>query len=338
MTGCCHPISWLVMRFGVSWAHARQQLRWARALRHMPATARAWEAGEVSSSAVRVLLGAREADAEAFGRCEGELVRAAQIHSVRDLCRVVAYWRLLVEAEGGRQAQDRRFHRRGLYASMSLHGMVRVDGELDPETGESLLTALRAVCDHQVRSAEQGELRTPAQSRADALGEICRQWLDMGNRPTVAGERPHVTLTVDLQALRGLKAGSTELEHTGPVAAEVGRRLVCDASITRVVMAGASEPLDVGRRTPVVSPAIRRGVIVRDAHCRFPSCDRPQGWCEAHHLVHWADGGATSLQNLLLLCRPHHRLVHQGFRLQMDDGHPVFRRPDGSVIEDRAPP
>jgi predicted restriction endonuclease len=103
-------------------------------------------------------------------------------------------------------------------------------------------------------------------------------------------------------------------------------------------MAGASEPLDVGRRTPVVSPAIRRAVIVRDAHCRFPGCDRPQSWCDAHHAVHWADGGPTSLQNLVLLCRAHHRLVHQGFGLDMDDGHPVFRRPDGSVIEDRGPP
>jgi hypothetical protein len=203
--GMLSAASWLVMRFGLGWAHARERLRWARALRHMPDIARAWEAGEVSSCAVRVLVGAREVDAEAFGRCEADLLRAAQIHPVRDLQRVVAYWRLLVDAEDDRQGGDRRFQRRGLHASTTLQGMVRIDGTLDPETGESLLTALRAACDVQVRSGEGIDERTPAQRRADGLGEICRQWLDMGDRPTVSGERPHVTLTMDLDALRDLQ-------------------------------------------------------------------------------------------------------------------------------------
>ncbi|HZB03809.1 MAG TPA: HNH endonuclease signature motif containing protein, partial [Actinomycetota bacterium] len=110
--------------------------------------------------------------------------------------------------------------------------------------------------------------------------------------------------------------------------------------IRRVVMAGRSEPLDVGRRTPVVSPGMRRAVIVRDRRCRFPGCDRPHPWCDAHHVVHWADGGPTPLPNLLLLCRRHRRMVYQrgGFGLELVGGRPVFRRPDGSVLEDRAPP
>ena len=100
------------------------------------------------------------------------------------------------------------------------------------------------------------------------------------------------------------------------------------------------EPLDIGRRTPVIPPAMRRAVIVRDRHCRFPGCDRPQPWCDAHHVVHWADGGPTAVRNLLLLCRRHHRKVHErgGFRLELLDGRPAFRRPDGSLLEDRAPP
>jgi hypothetical protein len=108
----------------------------------------------------------------------------------------------------------------------------------------------------------------------------------------------------------------------------------------RVVMAGASEPLDVGRRTPVVPPAMRRAVIVRDRVCRFPGCDRPHTWCDAHHVVHWADGGPTAVPNLVLLCRRHHRMVHRrgGFTLELLEGRPVFRRPDGSMLEDRAPP
>ncbi len=116
--------------------------------------------------------------------------------------------------------------------------------------------------------------------------------------------------------------------------------MACDASITRVVMAGPSEPLDVGRRTPVVSAGLRRVVVLRDQGCRFPTCTRPHAWTDVHHIVHWADGGETSPHNLLLLCRPHHRLVHEGgFRLELMNGKPLFRRPDGSVLEDgRAPP
>lgn len=105
-------------------------------------------------------------------------------------------------------------------------------------------------------------------------------------------------------------------------------------------MRGRSEPLDVGRRTPVVPPAVRRAVIVRDRTCRFPGCDRPHAWCDAHHVEHWADGGPTALRNLVLLCRRHHRMVHApgGFGLRIEEGTSVFRRPDGSMLEDRAPP
>ena len=81
-------------------------------------------------------------------------------------------------------------------------------------------------------------------------------------------------------------------------------------------------------------------MTVRDADCRFPSCDRPHAWCDAHHIVHWADGGATALDNLVLLCRRHHRMVHgsRGFRVVMADGAPRFLRADGTTIDDRGPP
>jgi hypothetical protein len=117
------------------------------------------------------------------------------------------------------------------------------------------------------------------------------------------------------------------------------RRLACDASVTRIVLGPRSEPLDVGRRTAVVTGALRRALIARDRACRFPGCDRHHGWCDAHHVRHWADGGATGLHNLVLLCRRHHRAIHEGgFGLGMEGTHPVFRRPDGSILEDRAPP
>jgi hypothetical protein len=82
------------------------------------------------------------------------------------------------------------------------------------------------------------------------------------------------------------------------------------------------QPLDVGRSTRVVQPAQRSALAVRDRGCVFPGCERPLAWCDAHHLEHWVDGGPTDLANLALLCRAHHRTVHEG-------GWQLTRGPDG---------
>jgi hypothetical protein len=331
--------SWLAARFKVGAAEARAQAHVARALGDMPAVRRALEDGDVSMAAARVLARAYEVDASAFAPAEGQLVEAARIHSVVDLGRVVSFWCACVEQERSTDGEGGLRASRRLHASATLGGMVRVDGDLDPEAGETLLTALGAVMDAEARSGQADE-RTPAQRRADALHEICRQWLDRRDRPTVAGERPHLTVTVDAGVLTDPSGGAAELDHGGAIDGRAARRLACDASVLRVVMRGPSEPLDVGRRTPVVPPAMRRAVIVRDRHCRFPGCDRRHTWCDAHHVVHWADGGVTAVRNLVLLCRRHHRVVHEGgrFLIEMDGGRPVFRRSDGGVFEDRSPP
>jgi hypothetical protein len=302
----------------------------------------ALEAGEISMSAVRVLADAQGAEPGAFGTGGAQLVEAARMHSVAALQRVVAFWRDRVARDAARDDVGAMRARRRFHASVSLGGMVRVDGDLDPENGESLIVALRAVMDADARSGDR-EDRTPGQRRADAMGEICRQWLDGSDRPRVAGERPHLTVTVDSHELAASGPSAIgELDHTGPARAGLVRQVACDASVQRVVMGPGSEPLDVGRRTPVVPAAMRRAVIVRDRHCRFPGCDRPQTWCDAHHIEHWADGGSTTLANLLLLCRRHHGMVHRhgGFALDLIDGRPIFRHPDGTELEaaGRAPP
>jgi Domain of unknown function (DUF222)/HNH endonuclease len=289
--------------------------------------------GRVSLGAVSLLAKARQVDPEAFARAESVLVEAARVHPVGELERVLGHWRHRVESE--RLELDTVRDGRRLHASVTFGGMVRIDGDLDPDTGESLLTALRAVLDGEARQSED-DGRSPAQRRADAFGEICRGWLDGARRPSIAGDKPHVTVTVDVKELVG--GGTGELEHAGPIAAAALRRLACDASVIRVVMAGRSQPLDVGRRTPVVPPALRPALIVRDAGCRFPGCERRHSWCDAHHVVHWADGGPTAISNLMLLCRRHHRAIHEGFRVVMVAGQPEFFRPDGSALANRAPP
>ena len=368
---------WLAATHRMTWGSARTWVQVARALEQMPRTRAALESGDVSLGAVRLLVEARAVHPEAFETAEATLVEAARIHPVGELRRVVACWQDRVEAEQ-EQGVDPRSARRRLHASVSFGGMVRVDGDLDPLTGESLLTALGAVLDAEVRARGAGGVpdeRTPAQRRADGLGEICRQWLDRTDRPSVGGERPHLTVTVPVEVLAGGpvpglgggagiqtgmgtgtgtgtgaglgaglgagagRSGSAELDHAGPVLPELARQFACDASVMRVVLGPGSEPLDVGRRTPVVSPAIRRAVILRDRHCRFPGCDRRPAWCDVHHVDHWAAGGRTAMGNLLLLCRRHHGLVHRrGFGLAIEGGAPVFRRQDGSVLADRGPP
>jgi len=105
------------------------------------------------------------------------------------------------------------------------------------------------------RNGSGDDDRTPPQRRAGALHEICRQWLGLADRPTMAGERPHMTVTIDARALDHASSGAGDLDHVGAVDVAVAHRLSCDASLMRAVMAGRSQPLDVGRRTPVVSPA-----------------------------------------------------------------------------------
>jgi hypothetical protein len=352
--------SWLAQRFRKSWSEASRLVRGSRALVRMPATHRALVGGEITPCALVALASARQADPQAFEQAEGYLVEAARNLSISDLRRVTARWRQAAEDARVIDPSRRGENPALLALSPTLAGRVHIDGDLDPEAGQTVITAVSAMADAQVRTPGE-DARTPAQRRAEALVEICRQWLEGACRPLVGGERPHITVIVDLATLEarppasgsprvglpfpgsgvagsGIPGSGAELEDVGPIPAEAARRLACDASVHRVITNGASEPLDVGRRTQVVPVAIRRAVVVRDRGCRFPGCDRPPGWCEAHHVVHWAKGGPTSLSNLVLVCRRHHRLVHHGFGLEMVDGRPRFSRPDGTVLEERGPP
>lgn len=129
-------------------------------------------------------------------------------------------------------------------------------------------------------------------------------------------------MTVDVNVLAGRAGGRCELAVTGPILPEAARRIACDAGVSRIITRGASEILDVGRRTRVVRPVLRRALELRDGGCTHPGCDRPPQWCDAHHIVDWADGGETSLANLRLLCRRHHRMEHGRRRAPAARGSP----------------
>jgi len=99
------------------------------------------------------------------------------------------------------------------------------------------------------------------------------------------------------------------------------QRIACDSTVARVLLSPESVVMDVGRSRRVVDGALRKALAVRDKHCRWPGCERPASWCDGHHLVHWVEGGETNLDNCVLLCKRHHRMVHEGgWKLIRADG------------------
>ena len=173
------------------------------------------------------------------------------------------------------------------------------------------------------------------QQQADALAVVAEAALHHGINPGAPGERDQVVIHVDAGVLADADApGQSVLEGGTRVPAGTSQRWACDAS--RVVMRHDAEGriTEVGTRTRTIPPALRRALHHRDKGCRFPGCGRPFG--EGHHIQHWANGGPTTLSNLALLCRRHHRAVHEeGFQVErLADGELCFRRPDGRPLPD----
>ena len=177
------------------------------------------------------------------------------------------------------------------------------------------------------------------QQQADALALVAEAALHHGINPGAPGDRYQVVVHVDAAVLADADAaGQSVLEGGARVPAGTSQRLACDAS--RVVMRHDAEGriIEVGARTRTIPPALRRALHHRDKGCRFPGCGRPFG--KGHHIQHWANGGPTTLSNLAMLCRRHHRAVHEE-RFQIErlaDGELCFRRPDGRVLPDVPPP
>jgi hypothetical protein len=228
---------------------------------------------------------------------------------------VIAVGRKLMSVVGADRSLERNEVALKTMSSLRLsaleNGMLAISGRLDPEAGAVLSAALDPLSAPNPSDADGGrDLRPADRRRAEALVEVCRRAAAAGGAAP-ATTKAQVVVLIDHERLtdpvRG--AGFTlagEVLSPGTV-----RRLACDASIIPMVLGGQSEPMDVGRAKRLVTPAMLAALWVRDKRCTFPGCGRPPLWCEAHHVLHWADGGRTCLLNLTLLCQYHHTYVHQ---------------------------
>jgi hypothetical protein len=280
----------------------------------MPETAAAFAAGDIGVMRVRGLVGAREAAPECFAAAEAMLVGQARGLEARDFAAAVEMWRHRVAPAVTATEERDRFERRRLSITDSFDGMVHLEGDLDPVSGEVIITAIGSLAGPANRDGGDG--RTPTQRRVDAITEICRNHLDSGEAPVAGGQKPHLHVIVDYQTLYGEAPGGGEVGDRrviGPAAIEF---FACDTIACRVVTNG-SHILDMGRQVRTATPAQLRALAIRDGGCVVPGCGRPPSWCDAHHLLLWVEGGLTNIDEMRLLCRPHHLMLHLGI-LQLE--------------------
>ena len=324
--GALSTVQWLGYRCGMSAGVAHEKLRVGRALRALPGIDAAWAKGRLTYSKVRALTRVATPDNEA------DLVAIAQSATAAQLERICRHYRAATCERTPVEAKLERF----VQVRQTDHGSTRVTLQLPPDEGARFVAALDAAM-AQLASEEggRGDDDDARPDRADAAMALAESFFASGARPRRSGAPHEVVLHVDASACRvadpsaarrGDRSSAEEskgvvedapavgfIENAGDqgVDADAARRLLCDASVS-VLVAGADQAtLRAGRKRRTVPSAMRRALDARAAHrCQFPGCTH-RHYLDAHHVHHWADGGATNLSNLVLLCRRHHVFVHE---------------------------
>ena len=314
--GALSVIAWLKWRCKLSGGAAAERVGIARQLEQLPKTEEAFARGDLGYQHVAMI--ARTADhvgASAVRKAEASLLQAAKTHDPGQFAGITKDFEHRIDAEGALAEANRAYERRYLHVGEPQDGLVRVDGLLDTEGGATLRAALNA---HMMPSKEDD--RTPGQRRADALVEICRRPGKLSSDG--AGPRPQLIITANVDTLAGIPgAPAARLNSGAMIPSATVQRLACDAAITRITGIGEFDN-EVSHASRSIPAATRRALAARDQHCVFAGCDRLPVWCDGHHLVFWTHGGPTALPNLALVCRPHHRKVHE-------EGWSLERRKDG---------
>ena len=307
--GSNSSIDWIRFNCHLASGEVANALTVGERLASLGASVAALEAGEIGYAHLSAMARTAEAVGERFE--ESQLLELARQCSPGKFYYKCQHYRHAVDARGYAAEQEQLVEERRLSLSTAEDGCLLISGVLDPVGGAALRAALEPLAQ---RSGEHDE-RVMEQRWADALVEL------------VSGGRPaQVQVTSTLETLLGLAgAPGAEMEFSLPVSSATVQRMACEGGLSRVLLGAESLVIDVGRSKRVVSGGRRRALKVRDGHCRWPGCERPASWCDGHHLVHWIHGGSSDLDNLVLLCQRHHRLVHEG-------GWQVVKTEDGRLI------
>jgi hypothetical protein len=308
--------AWLQTQTNLSAGQAHAEVRASRLLAKLPALAGVSYAGDVTPAHLQaVATGLRDLPEDLWPEVDADLAVVARVLTAKELAEWLRERRQVLEPE--RRPRDETQHAaRRLSVTTGFDGMTDVHGRLTPEVGEKLLAALSAAS----RPDAEGEIRLRNQRTADALEMVLDEALAAGRLPEEGGEKPHINLSVDLDRIAeaGAAGSSPRFAWTGPTTKSTARRLTCDGVLLPIFTRGGGV-LDVGRRTRVVSAALRAFVVARDKTCRWPGCTMPARWSEVHHVQHWADGGRTDRSNLVLMCQAHHKAAHDGrWMIQLD--------------------
>ena len=293
---CAHWLSW---RLGWDSNTARERVRVARALGTLPRIDQALRTGGLSYAKARALTRV------ATPQNEQRLLEMGLVATASQLERVCRGYRRGIEGQKVPEPQPRSVHRRRLPG-----GQVKLEIVLEPDEAQLVLHALERAREVQATQGAAGvSAETPWPSRADGMVRLAESFLADHPVSASAGERFQLMVHLDQEVLEADGAWSATLEDGTRVSAETLRRVACDCGLVAVGQEG--QGLDIGRRARSVPPAIRRALLLRDHGCGFPGCTHSR-YLHAHHLKHWLHGGATSLENLVLLCSFHHHLVHEG--------------------------
>jgi hypothetical protein len=308
------------LQTGQRFRDARVSLATGQACETLPLMAKAWAQGEISTSAAATIaLGRREHHEAVYATMEDDLVRLAATSQFRGLDARIRYYQMRCDELDDKPPRDTA----GLFIS-PVADRWAVKGDLDGLAGATIKKAVDAATD----TPGEDDTRTPAQRRADALGRVCRYFLDQGESPTEDGERPHIQISMKLETLL---AGN--LETSGDLALTPAQisQLLCESKISRIVTDAQGHPLDVSPAVYRPSRRLRRAVLFRDGgHCRYPGCDRTHG--HVHHVISFPDG-TTVLANLVFLCDYHHHVLHKpGWTATFDGTTLTVTNPDDRRI------
>jgi hypothetical protein len=304
--GAADPVAWVREKCKYSGGAAAERVGMARQLDSLPQTRQAFATGELAYQHAAVIARTAEhVGAATVRKAESSLLRLAETMDPGQFTGVAKNFEHRVDADRALEDANRAHQRRHLNISEPLNGMVRLDGMLDAEAGAVVRNAINAT-----PPPAKDDDRTPAQRRADRLVEICLR--PSHGSADGSGSRPHLIIRASVDTLAGLAgAPGGELDDGTVIPAEAVRRLACDSAISRIIAKGEREA-ETTRASRTTPPAIRRALAVRDRGCVIVGCNRPARWTDAHHVEHWTRGGPTVMSNLILLCKHHHRLAHEG--------------------------